>query len=253
MFEDRSYKRTFYSAPQSVTSLVAAFLEPTLTVLVFLLATVGFDEPFSAPTWRCACWCSRSPSRAATASRTNCSMPAPTSWPHGSRCWRSWRCAATRPAACILRTRGAAHLGRCDAAAAVARDGHRPDHPAPARRAARVAQLGGGGRCRPAGRQGGARAAGEPRARAVDFVGYFDDRTDERVDAEAAGRMLGTLRDVAPYIRDARHQGGLHHAAAGLAAAHPRAARAACRAPPRRSSSCPTCSASASSRAACRT
>ena len=35
MFEDRSYKRTFYSAPQSVTSLVAAFLEPTITVLAF--------------------------------------------------------------------------------------------------------------------------------------------------------------------------------------------------------------------------
>ncbi|MCK7501358.1 MAG: hypothetical protein MZW92_73100 [Comamonadaceae bacterium] len=30
MFEDRSYKRTFYSAPQSVTSLVAAFLEPAI-------------------------------------------------------------------------------------------------------------------------------------------------------------------------------------------------------------------------------
>jgi putative colanic acid biosynthesis UDP-glucose lipid carrier transferase len=32
MFEDRTYKRTFYSAPQSVTSLMAAFLEPALTV-----------------------------------------------------------------------------------------------------------------------------------------------------------------------------------------------------------------------------
>ena len=38
MFEDRGYKRTFYSAPQSVTSLVAAFLEPSITVLVFLAA-----------------------------------------------------------------------------------------------------------------------------------------------------------------------------------------------------------------------
>jgi putative colanic acid biosynthesis UDP-glucose lipid carrier transferase len=32
MFEDRSYKRTFYSAPQSVQSLIAAFLEPGLIV-----------------------------------------------------------------------------------------------------------------------------------------------------------------------------------------------------------------------------
>ena len=45
MFEDRGYKRTFYSAPQSVTSLVAAFLEPTLTVAVFLGVTAWFDEP----------------------------------------------------------------------------------------------------------------------------------------------------------------------------------------------------------------
>ena len=36
MFEDRGHKRTFYSAPQSVTSLVAAFLEPSITVVVFL-------------------------------------------------------------------------------------------------------------------------------------------------------------------------------------------------------------------------
>ena len=45
MFDDRSYKRTFYSAPQSVTSLVAAFLEPTLTVTVFLLTLIAFREP----------------------------------------------------------------------------------------------------------------------------------------------------------------------------------------------------------------
>ena len=44
MFEDRTYKRTFYSAPQSVTSFVAAFLEPSITVLTFLLATVYADE-----------------------------------------------------------------------------------------------------------------------------------------------------------------------------------------------------------------
>ena len=45
MFEDRGYKRTFYSAPQSVTSLVAAFLEPSLTVLVFLAVSAAFHEP----------------------------------------------------------------------------------------------------------------------------------------------------------------------------------------------------------------
>src|SRR5438552_18560069 len=45
MFEDRSYKRTFYSAPQSVTSLVAAFMEPAVTVLTYLGANAWFQEP----------------------------------------------------------------------------------------------------------------------------------------------------------------------------------------------------------------
>src|SRR5438477_4188410 len=49
MFEERTYKRTFYSAPQSVTSLVAAFLEPAITVLTFLVANGYFDEPINRP------------------------------------------------------------------------------------------------------------------------------------------------------------------------------------------------------------
>lgn len=50
MFEDRSYKRTFYSAPQSVESLIAAFLEPGIIVLTFLLVNGHFDEPVLRPT-----------------------------------------------------------------------------------------------------------------------------------------------------------------------------------------------------------
>ena len=45
MYPNRSYKRTFYSAPQSVTSLVAAFLEPTLSVATYVAAGRFFDEP----------------------------------------------------------------------------------------------------------------------------------------------------------------------------------------------------------------
>ena len=44
MFED-SHKRTFFSAPQSVQSLVAAFLEPGITVLTFLVATLYWAKP----------------------------------------------------------------------------------------------------------------------------------------------------------------------------------------------------------------
>jgi len=50
MFEDRSYKRTFYSAPQSVESLIAAFLEPGIIVLTFLLVNGHFEEPVMRPT-----------------------------------------------------------------------------------------------------------------------------------------------------------------------------------------------------------
>ena len=49
MFEDRTYNRTFYSGPQSVTSLVAAFLEPGITVLVFFLAMQASGEYMDRP------------------------------------------------------------------------------------------------------------------------------------------------------------------------------------------------------------
>ena len=46
-----------------------------------------------------------------------------------------------------------------------------------------------------------ARALQGNREEGRDFVGWFDDRTDERIDADAAGQMLGALKDVAPYVR----------------------------------------------------
>lgn len=49
MFEDRTHKRTFFSAPQSITSLVAAFLEPALSVLMFVIANRWMDEPMARP------------------------------------------------------------------------------------------------------------------------------------------------------------------------------------------------------------
>jgi putative colanic acid biosynthesis UDP-glucose lipid carrier transferase len=36
----------------------------------------------------------------------------------------------------------------------------------------------------------------------LSFMGYFDDRADERVDGAAALQRLGNLRQVAPYIRE---------------------------------------------------
>jgi putative colanic acid biosynthesis UDP-glucose lipid carrier transferase len=51
MFEDRSYKRTFYSAPQSVQSLIAAFLEPGLIVAVLLAVMAWYEEPVMRPAY----------------------------------------------------------------------------------------------------------------------------------------------------------------------------------------------------------
>ena len=45
MFQDKNYKRTFYSAPQSIESLIAAFLEPSINVLCFLMVNSYFGEP----------------------------------------------------------------------------------------------------------------------------------------------------------------------------------------------------------------
>ncbi|HET6788771.1 MAG TPA: undecaprenyl-phosphate glucose phosphotransferase, partial [Aquabacterium sp.] len=47
MFNNRNYNRTFFNAPQSVTSFIAAFLEPAITVLTFLSVMEWFEEPVS--------------------------------------------------------------------------------------------------------------------------------------------------------------------------------------------------------------
>ena len=44
---DESHKRTFFNAPQSVTTFVAALLEPGISVLTFIVATVAFDPPLT--------------------------------------------------------------------------------------------------------------------------------------------------------------------------------------------------------------
>ncbi len=49
MFEDRSHRRLFLGAPPTVTSFIAAGLEPLLTTLCFLAITAVFDEPIERP------------------------------------------------------------------------------------------------------------------------------------------------------------------------------------------------------------
>ena len=204
MFEDRTYKRTFYSAPQSVTSLVAAFLEPGLTVLTFYLVMRAADEPMDRP------------------ALTLCLLVFALTFPGPNRfrdkllnaavdIVSSWVTLIAILALCAYATRSlhyfetsvllawavitpilqwlATWLGR----AIVGRRAARPE----SRRTAVVV---------------GASALGVKVARAlqggddagVEFVGFFDDRTDGRIALDAKTKVLGTLSEVAAYTTEHR-------------------------------------------------
>ncbi len=202
MFEDRGYKRTFYSAPQSVTSLVAAFLEPSITVLVFLAVSAAFEVPIGR------------------SDLTLCLLIFALTFPGRNRFWdrplntavdigTSWCSLLVILALCGYATRSlqlfqpevvlwwgvvtpllqwlAFFFGR----GVLRQLAARPEN----RRQAVVV---------------GAGALGVKVSRAFQargdigllFLGYFDDRADERVDVDARGLRLGNLRQVAPFIRE---------------------------------------------------
>ncbi len=202
MFEDRGYKRTFYSAPQSVTSLIAAFLEPSLTVLVFLLVSAWFDVPIGR------------------SDLTLCLLIFALTFPGRNRFWdrplntavditTSWVSLLVILALCGYATRSlqlfearvllwwglatpvlqwlAFFIGRRLLRSVASRPENR-----------RMAVVVGAGAL-------GVKVSRSFQARGdigLLFMGYFDDRADDRVDAEAAGQRLGNLKQVAPYIRE---------------------------------------------------
>jgi putative colanic acid biosynthesis UDP-glucose lipid carrier transferase len=202
MFEDRGHKRTFFSAPQSVTSLVAAFLEPSITVAVFLAVSIGFDEQILRP------------------DLTLCLLVFALTFPGRDRFWdrplnaavdisASWLSLLVILALCAYATRslglfelevlvwwavltpGMQWLAVFYGRKFLRRMASLPEN----RRTAVVV---------------GAGALGVKVARAfqargdmgMSFLGYFDDRADERVDESALLQRLGNLRQVAHYIRE---------------------------------------------------
>jgi putative colanic acid biosysnthesis UDP-glucose lipid carrier transferase len=202
MFEERGYKRTFYSAPQSVTSLVAAFLEPSLTVLVFLAVTHAFEVPVgrSDLTLCLLVFALTFPGRNRFWDRPlNAAVDISTSWlallailllcGYATRSlqlfearvllwwalltpvllWSTYFCGRT-----VLRRLAAAPENR------------------------RSAVVVGAGAL-------GVKVANAFRSRGdigLEFLGYFDDRADERVDPAAQQQRLGNLRQLAPYVRE---------------------------------------------------
>jgi putative colanic acid biosynthesis UDP-glucose lipid carrier transferase len=201
MFDDRSFQRTFYSAPQSVSSLVAALMEPAIAVLVYVAANAWFGEPIARP------------------DLTLCLLVVALTFPGRNRfkdtvlaaavdITNSWFSLLAILALCGYAT---SSLGFFDprvllwwavltpptqwVAVMLGRRITRRMATLPHRR--RSAVIVGAG---PLGAKA-AKALLGSRDQGVDFVGYFDDRTDDRLHEDAVSQRLGTLKDVAPYIR----------------------------------------------------
>jgi putative colanic acid biosynthesis UDP-glucose lipid carrier transferase len=199
MFDD-PHKRTFFNAPQSVTTFVAALLEPGISVLTFVLATLAFDPPLVRK------------------DMVVCMLVLALTFPGRNRFRDSLLGAAVDIASSWLILLGI--LALCAVATQMQADFHRAvlltwvlatpilqwlatalGKYVLARKAAR-----------PESRRSavvvGASALGTKVARAlqesddigVEFVGYFDDRLDERIDPEAQAKVLGNLNQIAAYV-----------------------------------------------------
>jgi putative colanic acid biosynthesis UDP-glucose lipid carrier transferase len=201
MFDD-PHKRTFFTAPQSVTSLIAAFLEPSITVLTLIATTLAFDERMDRP------------------ALTLCLLVFALTFPGRNRfrdsllgaavdIASSWLVLVCILALCAYATRSfnyfendvllvwalmtpvlqwvATWIGRMISNRHAAR-------PSSRRTAVIVGASALGVKV--------ARALQEGESQGVDFVGYFDDRTDGRLDSAARARVLGTLAEVAAYTTE---------------------------------------------------
>jgi putative colanic acid biosynthesis UDP-glucose lipid carrier transferase len=197
MFDDPQ-KRTFFNAPQSVTSLIAALLEPGITVLVFVVTTLASDERMDRP------------------ALTLCLLVFALTFPGRNRfrdnllgaavdIASSWVALLGILALCAYATQSfrffendvlltwalltpvlqwlATWLGRIVVL-----------HRAKTKRSRRTAIV------------VGASALGVKVARSlqagvqdIEFMGYFDDRTDFRLDSDAKSQVLGTLAQVGTF------------------------------------------------------
>jgi len=199
MFDD-PHKRTFFNAPQSVTTFVAALLEPGISVLTFVLATLIFDPPLVRK------------------DMVVCMLVLALTFPGRNRfrdsllgaavdIVSSWLILLGILALCAFATQTQADFSRdvlltwllatpvlqwlatALGKYILARKAARPE----LRRSAVVV---------------GASALGAKVAHAlqesedigVEFVGYFDDRLDDRIDPDAQSKVLGNLSQIADYV-----------------------------------------------------
>ena len=202
MFEDRSYKRLFFNAPQSVTWLVAAFLEPLVTVLTFIGATLILNPPvLRSDVMLCILVF------ALTFPGRNRFRSSPGS--AALDILLSWITLLAILALCGYATNSVQFFSRRVLVTWVVLTPilqwlaylagrtliHKRATDPEARRSAVVVGAG------PLGVKV-ARALEQDRVEGADFVGWFDDRADDRIHAEASGRLIGQLKDLAPYVRE---------------------------------------------------
>jgi len=200
--EDHSYTQTADAAPRSVTSVVAAFLEPVLAVAVFLLATAWFNGEL------------------VRSDLVFCLLMFALSFPGQNRFERirfsigidialSWAFRLSVLALCGYITSSLQYFHAEVLlswalitpvlqwqAVGFVRNALRNSASQPEARHTAV-MVGAG----PLGITV-ARALQEYRDQPTDFVGWFDDRADERLPSDAGTKVLGSLEDLAPYIRE---------------------------------------------------
>jgi putative colanic acid biosynthesis UDP-glucose lipid carrier transferase len=200
MFETRN-DRTFDSAPQSVTGLIAALLEPATTVLVYLAAMHWADEPLGRADYTLMMVVVTLTFPGINRFRdrlSNAAVDIVNSWV-GVLAILVLFAYATRSFG-LFRTDVLVAWGVATPVLQLflVRLGHRVlRHNAalPANRNSAVV-IGAG----PLGVKVAQKISRLP-AQGIDVDGYFDDRADERVHGEAKPKRLGTLREAAPYIR----------------------------------------------------
>lgn len=206
MLNRSKYNRTFFNAPQSVTSFVAAFLEPLISVL-----TLGGS----------LAWAGESMGRAPMAL---CLLVFALSFPGRNRfhesklgafidivgSWASilailWLCGYATDSliffdfqAMLIWAAATPVVQWCAVLLGKTFLAHLATLPGARRRAVVVG-------CGPLGGKV-ARALQSDHGQAIEFVGYFDDRNDDRALAEALSMRLGGLRDVANYV----YANGIH-------------------------------------------
>lgn len=198
MFDD-PHKRTFFSAPQSLASLVAALLEPGISVLTFVVATLAFDDFMDRP------------------AMTLCLLVVALTFP-GSNRFRdnllgaavdiaySWLLLLTILALCAYATQSLRFFEYnvllvwtvvtpvLQWLVTVLGQRFLIRYTRLARSKRTVVVVG-------AGALGVKVARGlEVASDASEFLGYFDDRTDGRLDDDARTRILGNLNQVGEYV-----------------------------------------------------